>query len=389
MELVQCTKCLLDTTAPNITFDKEGKCNYCVYFETLEESVLKVPIDRKKEKLFSILDEIKKNSKSNEYDCIIGLSGGVDSSYLCYMAKQWNLRPLLVHFDNGWNTEHAVKNIENITKILNYDLITYVLNWEEFKDLQRSFFKSNVLDLEMPTDQLIGAALYEIAYKKKIKYILSGHNLETEAINPVGWTCKIKDDYENLKDIHQQFGSIKIKTLPKLSVYRKYIYEVVFGIQQIILLNYIPYNKAEVKQTIIDKIGWTDYGWKHFESIFTRFYQGYILPNKANIDKRKMHLSNLVMSHQITKAEAVKEMEKESYPMSMQLEDREYVMKKLDFDEEFMTGFLSDKPIAHENYKTNQQLKIRILMFLLKSVLYIPVRILRFVGVLAKPIQNN
>lgn len=369
MKLQQCTKCVLDTTVPNIVFDEKGICNYCHYYDRSIKPILQKPNAEKLEKLNFLLKEIKKEKKKNPYDCLIGVSGGVDSSYLCIKAKEWGLTPLLVHFDNGWNSEEAVNNIENLTKKMHFDLITYVMDWEEFKELQKAYINSSVLDLEVPTDNLINASLFSLAKKHKIRFILSGHNLETESINPIGWTCKIKDDYTNLTTINKLFGSQKLQKLPKLSIYRKYWLEKIFGIQMIALLDFIPYNKEKVKTELITTVGWKDYGWKHFESIFTRFYQGYILPNKG-IDKRKMHLSNLIMSNQLTKQEALAELNKEFYPTQIQKNDYEYVLKKLQYSDAEFEEFMKKPIVPHEKYKDNSSRDVKTKFFIFRLFVY-------------------
>jgi N-acetyl sugar amidotransferase len=323
---VQCSRCILDTNDDaDITFDINGVCNHCVSYLIQEAKLVKVGIEGETE-LQRLVDQIKKSGIGKPYDSIIGLSGGVDSTYLAYQAKKLGLRPLAVHFDNGWNSELAVSNIENIITKLGFDLHTFVIDWKEFKDLQLSFLKASVVDIEMLSDHAIVTKLYQLALKNKIKYILSGTNVVTEAVLPPSWIHD-KRDHIHIRAIQEQFGSIPIKTYPLFTSPLKW--KVIWnGIKSLSLLDLMPYNKKEVKKLISKELGWRDYGGKHYESVFTRFYQGYILPNKFKIDKRKAHLSNLICSGQITREEAVEEMKQPIYNEAVRNADYEFVIKK-------------------------------------------------------------
>lgn len=389
MENIQCSKCVLDTTVPDIIFDSDGVCNFCHYYEALADKTVNRPEKTKEDEFGRLIENIKRAGKNKSYDCILGVSGGVDSTYLSLYCKKIGLRPLVVHFDNGWNSELAVKNIENIVNKLGYDLHTYVMDWEEFKDLQLSYFRASVVDIEVPTDQLIFAALNKIAKQNNIKYILSGHNVVTESINPKGWVYKEKFDLVNLKNIHKKFGTLKLKKLPQFGIYERYIYEAIWGIQTVGILNYMPYIKSEIKKIIKEELDWRDYGGKHYESIFTRFYQGYILPEKFNIDKRKMHLSNLIMSGQINKSEALAELELPTYPLKEQLEDKEYVIKKWEISSDEFEAIMKMKPIPHEFYGTDKNYWYQKKYFLFRLFMYLPIRVLRTLGILHKPIRIN
>jgi len=352
----QCTKTVMDNIAdPHITFDENGVCNY--YYEYLEAEKNQVfKGEEGQKKLEVILNNIKKSGKGKKYDSILGVSGGVDSTYLAYLAKQWGLRPLLVHFDNGWNSELSVKNIENIVSKLNFDLETYVIDWEEFKDIQLAYFKANVIDIEAITDHAIYGTIYKLADKYNIKYILSGNNFVTESLLPKHWIFN-KGDHINIKDIHKKYGTKKLKTFPFFALKEKYFLQKLKGIQSVNLLNSLDYNKKNVKKTIIEKLEWIDYGGKHYESIFTRFYQGYILPHKFGVDKRKAHLSNLICSKQITREEALKELEKPIYPNEKLLqEDKEFVLKKLGFSEKEFQEYIDAPRREHTEFKTEQSL---------------------------------
>jgi len=345
-----CTRCVYDSQIEDISFDSNGVCSYCRKYDRLAEKYINIPASQKQKQLDTLVGKIKRLGRNKKYDCILGLSGGVDSSYLAWLAKDLGLRPLVVHFDNGWNSELAVKNIENIVNKLNYDLETFVFNWEEFKDLQRAYFKAGVVDIEVPTDYLIFAVLNKLAAKKGIKYILSGYNYATEFGMPKGWNLSNKFDNKNMQDIHKKFGKLKLKDFPTFGRYQIFYYEKLLGIETAPLLNYIEYVKKDVKAFISKELDWKDYGGKHYESIFTRFYQGYVLPKKFNIDKRKAHWSALICSKQATREEALADLKHEPYPVDMQKQDLEYVAKKLDFSLEEFNKILNEKPLPHEHY---------------------------------------
>ncbi|MGE0569250.1 MAG: N-acetyl sugar amidotransferase [Bacteroidia bacterium] len=346
----QCFRCVLDTTAPLISFDEKGVCNYCHNYDSIAAKTILRPPEVRKNELNVSLAEIKKRGKGKPYDCILGISGGVDSTYLAWLAKEFGLRPLLVHFDNGWNSELAVKNIENIVNVLGFDLHTHVINWEEFKDLQLAYLYASVVDTEVPTDQLIFASLHKIAWQKGIKSILNGNNVATEGIMPEGWNFSQKTDLVNLTTIHKKFGKRKLRNFPKLSLYHKYFYTNLSGIKSYKFLDLVDYNKDNAKKIIKDKLGWKDYGYKHYESVFTRFYQGYILPVKFNIDKRKAHLSSLICSGQITRQQALDELKQPPYPIEQQNEDRAFVIKKFELTEEEFDTIMKLPQVPHEHY---------------------------------------
>jgi N-acetyl sugar amidotransferase len=276
---------------------------------------------------------MKRAGRGKPYDCLIGVSGGVDSTYVAYLVKKMGLRPLAVHMDNGWDSELAVKNIEETLKRLGIDLHTEVLDWEEFKSLQVAFLKASTPDSEIPSDHAIWAVLGDMADRLKVKYIISGFNVRTETHLPRAWS-QGHFDWKYIRSVNQQFGRGRLKTFPHigfLTYYRRLLTQ-----RRVDILNYIDYNKAEAMKILEQELGWRYYGGKHYESIYTRFYQGYILPTKFGYDKRRSHLSSLVCSGEMTREAALKELDKPTYQPSMQEEDREYVVKKLGLtDEEF------------------------------------------------------
>jgi N-acetyl sugar amidotransferase len=352
MKQQMCVRCVLDTTAEDITFDNEGVCNYCRTYDQLARKTVERPKEVIREELNEIIRSIKKQGEGQEYDCLIGLSGGVDSTYVCYIAKQLGLRPLVVHFDNGWNSELAVKNIENVITKLQFPLHTYVVDWEEFKDLQLSYLKASVLDIEVPTDQLIYGSVYRIARQKNIHTILSGSNVVTEGVIPANWNFMDKTDLVNLKNIHKKYGTKKLRNFPKLGLYQRYYYTNFYGLRSIPILDYIHYNKKEAKETMKKELDWKDYGGKHYESIFTRFYQGYILVEKFGIDKRKMHFSSLICSGQMTREQALEKLKQPPYDKQLLAEDREYVLKKFGLTETEFEKIMKQKPVPHSVFGT-------------------------------------
>ncbi|MCW3077772.1 MAG: N-acetyl sugar amidotransferase [Bacteroidetes bacterium] len=346
----QCTRCVMDTTASGIEFDEKGVCNFCRSFEKLAEKTIWRPKEVRIKELNDAVTKIKKLGKNDKYDCLIGLSGGVDSSYICYWAKQVGLRPLVVHFDNGWNSELAIKNIENIISKTGFDYYAYVINWEDFKDLQLAYIKASVIDIEVPTDQLIYASLHKIARKYKIKSIINGNNISSEGILPETWYFPDKLDIVNLTEIHKRFGTRKLKNFPKLGLTQQFINARLYSMYSVPPLNLMDYDKNEAKKILTEEFGWRDYGGKHYESIFTRFYQGYILPKKFNVDKRKAHLSSLVASHTITREEAIEELKKPTYDPALQKEDYEYALKKFGISKEEFEKYMHEKPVEHKFY---------------------------------------
>lgn len=322
-----CTRCIMDTTDTDIIFDENGVCNHCRKYD-LKAKKKVFSGEEANRKLNEIVGRIREEGRNKEYDSIIGLSGGVDSSYLAYQAKLLGLRPLAVHFDNGWNSEMSVKNIENIVKKLGFDLYTYVIDWEEFRDLQVSFFKASVIDIELLTDNAIFASMYKIARERGIRYMLDGQNVVTEAVMPKSWV-HLKSDLKNIKAIQKRFGTKKIKSFPTIGPWRQLFYQFSGVLKPVYLLNYMPYNKAEAMTLLERELGWKYYGGKHYESVFTKFYQAYVLPRKFHVDKRRAHLSNLICSGQMTREEALALMTEELYPAEEQQRDKEYVLKKL------------------------------------------------------------
>jgi N-acetyl sugar amidotransferase len=361
-----CTKTVMDTLGdPDITFDENGVCNY--YHEFSRKLKIRVPeTEEAKKQLEKIVANIKKSGKGKDYDCIIGVSGGVDSTYTAWLVKQLGLRPLAVHLDNGWNSELAVKNIENILNKLGIDLYTEVMDWEMFKDLQLSFLKASTPDSEIPTDHAILAILYRLADKYGVKYIISGMNFRNEGMLPPSWARGYLD-WKYIKSVQKIFGTKKIKAFPHLTILNFLYFNLVKKIQSISFLNYIEFNKTEAKEIIKNELGWQDYGGKHHESIYTRFFQSYILPKKFNIDKRKAHLSCLIISTgEVTRNEALEILKEEPADPKLMEGDKEYLLKKFNISlQEFEK--IMDNPIKTIfDYPNNYKWEMRFRKALLK-----------------------
>lgn len=349
-EYTVCTRCIMDTTDQDITFDSEGVCNHCKSYS--QKVKFGKVTDNPKQKLEALVDQIKQSGKNRKYDCIVGISGGVDSSYVALLAKELGLRALLVHLDNGWNSEIAVKNIKNIAKHTGFDLYTHVIDWNEFRDIQLSLFKASVVDIEIATDHAIKAIVFKTAAKFGVKYLLNGGNVITEAIMPVSWR-HMKADKRNLLDIYRQFGTKKLKTYPTAGILKQQYYKMILNIKNITILNYFDFDKHEAIERLKSELSWQEYGGKHHESIFTRFYQAYILPKKFNIDKRRCHLSNLICANQIERDEALKIIEQPVYDPQLMKTDREFILKKLGFSEDEFKQYIESPGVSHFQYKSD------------------------------------
>ena len=324
-----CTRCVMDTSDPDITFDEHGVCNRChEYDQMAKKEVFSGPEGERR--LLEMVERIKHDGEGKKYDCLIGISGGVDSTFVAYKVKQYGLRPLAVHLDNGWDSELAVNNIHKALNILGIDLHTHVINWEEFKDLQVAFLKASTPDSEVPSDHAIVSLMYQIADRMDIPYVISGRNVRTETHVAPAWSMG-HFDWKYIESVHKLYGKVPLKTYPHRTVEDEAKYrqkQVWFDI-----LNYVDYVKKDAIKIMERELGWQYYGGKHYESIYTRFFQGYILPVKFGYDKRKGHLSSLICSGEVTREEALAELRQPTYAPALQEEDREYVIKKLGLTE--------------------------------------------------------
>ena len=348
-----CNRCILDSNDDHqITFDINGICSYCQKFDKDYIFILNKTDEEKNRELNNLIEIIKSEGKGKKYDCICGISGGLDSSFLAAKAKEFGLRTLLVHFDNGWNSELAVKNVEQICKYTGFDLHTYVVNWEEFKDLQKAYITSGVLDWEVPTDHALWAVILKKAKELNIKHILIGANYQTEGVLPSTMRYD-KADLKNIRDIHSKYGKLKkIRTFPVYKFWWHTYLKWVWGLKLDTLLYYMEYNKAQAKQYLIDVVGWRDYGGKHYESIFTRFYQGYVLNKKFGYDKRKAHLSSLICSGQISKKEAIEDLQNPMINSDVLQDDLQFFLKKMEFTADEFQQIMNQNPVPHLAFKS-------------------------------------
>jgi N-acetyl sugar amidotransferase len=344
-----CTKCLMDTShLPEISFNKDGFCSFCLSFDNYKTNHL-AKIDKEYEFNKSI-QLIKEEGKGKEYDCLLGLSGGVDSSYLALKLHELGLRVLLIQLDNGWNTEMSTNNIQLIAEKCKFDLITYVINWEEFMDIQKSFLYASVRNLEAPSDHAIFATIYNTAIKHNIKYVISGVNYQTEFTSSNSYGHSYSDLIQ-IKAIHKLFGTKKMKTFPTLPYWKRLYYDLfVSKVQYVTLLNFMDYNKEEAIQELVNKIGWKPYEGKHFESTITIFHQSYYLPTKFNLDKRKLHLSDLIRTENITRENAILEIQKPILEPSKLNEIIQYVSKKFEMTEKELIQIVEKPEIPYTAY---------------------------------------
>lgn len=344
-EVKVCKRCVMDTTVQDIWFDESGECKYCKIHDELDRTH---PLDSIDNQLDEIVGKIKKAGKGKKYDCIAGISGGRDSTYTLLVAKQLGLRPLAVHFDNGWNTEISVRNIKNACDILDIDLHTIVADWEEFKDLQVAFLKSSTPDADIPTDYAIYSVLYEMANKEGIKYILNGHSFRTEGTSPISWTYM---DPLYVNHVHKKLGKIKkFKSFPHMSLAKLQYFLLGKGIREFRLMEFIDYNQKKVDEILTKELKWEYYGGHHHENHFTKFFQSYYLPEKFNIDKRKTEYSALVRSGQMSRKEAINEIEASPYHYEQKTVD--YVINKLEISPEEWSKIMNRPVKSHKDYKT-------------------------------------
>ena len=314
----------MDTTDPGITFDAAGVCNHCHAYERQVAAHVKHGVAGR-DALAAAVERMKRDGAGNQYDCAIGISGGVDSTFVAYQVKQLGLRPIAVHLDNGWDSEIAATNIGSALRTLKIDLETLVIDWEEFKDLQLAFLRSGVPDCEIPSDHAIVASVHQVAKQHGLKHTIWGYNTRTETHLPREWS-QGHLDWRYIRSIHRRYGSGRIRTFPHLDFWGSLG---LFRVTAINLLDYIDYVKADAIEILQRDLGWRSYGGKHHENIYTRWYQGWFLPTRFGYDKRKTHLSSLICSGQITRDQALQQLQQPPYDVELQRNDTEYVIKKL------------------------------------------------------------
>lgn len=352
-----CTNCVMDTSDSRIVFDANGVCDHCNDFYKNVKPNWLVDENSKKD-LLKIINQIKESGKGKEFDCILGLSGGVDSSYMLHVAvKEFGLRPLVFHVDGGWNSELAVHNIQMLVDKLGLDLYTEVINWEEMKDFQLAFFKSGLPHLDIPQDHAFVATLYNFAYKYNIKYILNGGNISTECVrNPMEFMY-YGTDMIHLRDIISKFGSIKMETYPFSSVLRHKIFlRYIKGVKVIKSLNYMPYIKSDALELLEKEYGWKPYPQKHFESRFTKFYESYWLPERFGFDTRRIQFSSLILTGQMKREEALEILKKPAYNPETIEDEFNFIATKLGITPLVLKEYFNMPKKFYWNYKNQERL---------------------------------
>lgn len=345
-----CNRCVMDTTDPCISFDSNGVCSHCHEFETQTRTAW-FPNKEGKERLDQMIDQMRRRGRGKEYDCILGLSGGIDSSYMALKIKDWGLRPLVVHVDAGWNSELAVGNIEKIVTHCHYDLHTHVVDWEDMRDLQIAYLRAGISNQDVPQDHIFFSSLYHFAIDNNIQYILSGGNIATEGIMADSWHEGSAMDSINLKAIHRRFGERKLRSYKTISFAQYYLYyPLIKKMRTLRPLNFIPYDKKMAVDELREAIGWRDYGRKHGESLFTKVFQNDFLVRKYGFDKRKPHLSSLIASGQMTREEALAEIAKPLYDPEEREIDLDFFCKKLRITREEYEAFIDGPKSSYYDY---------------------------------------
>ena len=355
-----CRRCVMDTSAKDIVFDLDGNCNYCCeYLAHLDElDSQSNGSDATIDGLKGLVDAVKRGGKGKAYNCIVGVSGGVDSSWALVKAVELGLRPLAVHMDNGWNSNLAVSNISNLIEGLGVDLFTYVINWDEYRALMNAFFEADVIDIELLYDNALHEVCYSQARKYGVRYILSGSNFSTEGMRmPASWAWRNKWDGTNILNIAKR-SNARLKTFPLFTTIKWLVYTYIYRIRWIPFLNYFPYNKEQVLIALETDYGYSRYPYKHYENVFTRFYQGYLLPKKFGVDKRRVHLSSLIASSQLERTAAIQDLIGDPYPDPKDLvADLTFFLKKMAWDDDKLREYIDRPETSHDRYGTDLAMK--------------------------------
>lgn len=351
----------MDESAEDIKFNADGQCSYCSGFINLyATSILDPSLQGHNEQLLhNLVESIRRQGEGKQYDCIVGVSGGVDSSWVLVKAVQLGLRPLAVHMDNGWNSNAAVSNIGNLVNELSVDLFTYVVDWDEYRALMQAFFAADVVDVELLYDNALHEVCYSQAKKYRVRYLLSGSNVATEGFRlPPGWSAKNKWDGRNIQDIAMKKGKVKIRSFPLFTSWKWLKYTFLNSIRWVSILDFLPYEKEAVIQELERNYGYTRYPFKHYESVFTRFYQGYLLPKKFQVDKRIVHFSTLIASGQMTRDAALQDLKKLPYSSERDLEvDRKFFLKKMMWLDTDLEEYLRRPGRSHDEFATDPIIK--------------------------------
>lgn len=347
----QCSRCVMDTSDPAIAFDADGLCNHCRTFDQVTRTQW-FPNEEGARRWEAMAAQIRQAGQGREYDCILGLSGGIDSSYLALKVKDWKLRPLVVHVDAGWNSELAVANIEAVVKYCDFDLHTHVVDWEEMRDLHLAYLKAGIANQDVPQDHVFFASLYHFATRNRIRFILSGGNIATEGIFPTAWHGSAMDAV-NLRAIHKKYGERPLRTYSTIGFFDYFVwYPFVRKMRTARPLNFMPYDKQQAIAELEQKMGWRAYGRKHGESLFTKLFQNYYLPTKFGYDKRKPHLASLIVSGQMTRADALAKLQEPLYePNELEI-DIAYFCKKLRISRQQFDGFLTAPSHHYSDFPT-------------------------------------
>ncbi|MBU3658436.1 MAG: N-acetyl sugar amidotransferase [Flavobacteriales bacterium] len=350
-----CNRCVMDTSDEDIIFDEKGICNHCKDFE----EVLKIPrFDKKNaaENLKVMIAQIKERGKGRKYDCVMGISGGVDSCYAVYLAHSWGLRPLVMHMDNGWNSEIAVQNIKNLVNKLKIDYVSYVLDWNEFREIQLAFLKSSIVDLEMPTDLAIPATCFITASKNDVASIISGGNYSSEGILPLTWGYHVKKDIKLYKHIVRKYGKVRNKKVPYIGLWQEFYFKFIKRIKTFYPLNLVEYDKNKAREFLAEEFGWKDYGGKHHESKITGFWQGYVMPSKYNMDYRRATYASQIVNKQITREEALLMLKEKSFDLEKVEQDKSFIAKKFGISVEELNKILSEPPKTYKDFPNQKKI---------------------------------
>lgn len=351
-----CRRCVMDASVPRIRFDADGHCNYCNDFLARSRQILFPDPEHRKRELERLFGRVKKAGRGRRYDCIVGLSGGVDSAWALHEALELGLRPLAVHMDNGWNSELAQHNIEQLIKRLGVDLYTHVIDWREYRALMQAFFDADVVDVELLYDNAVAGVNFQQAARQRVKHILGGTNQATEGMKmPAGWNW-CKRDRRNILAIWRRFGAGgRVASYPAVGTAHELYYTCVRGVEWVSFLDYFEYDKARSLEVLAERYGYRPYPYKHYESVFTRFYQGYILPKKFGVDKRRIHLSSMVVSRQMTRDDALADLERSPYPSEEALQqDIAYFIKKMGWTAQQLEAYLARPAKPHAMYGTEK-----------------------------------
>jgi N-acetyl sugar amidotransferase len=359
--LLECTRCVMDAHAADIVFDVLGRCNYCTAMLAKLAAYQPASPEQLAARRTAFIEQVRRDGRGKRYDCIVGVSGGADSAFALYVAKQHGLRPLAVHMDNGWDSELAVNNIESLLRTLDIDLYTHVIEWREYRQLQQAFFDADVIDVELLYDNAMLAVNYAQAARYGVKYILSGSNTTTEGMRvPSNYNWN-KFDRRNIRAIARSAGA-RIRSMPTIGVWPYVWHRLVRGTRWVPFLDYVDYNKERCIATLVENVGFRPYPYKHYESIFTRFYQGYLLPVKFGVDKRRMHLSSLICSGQLAREQAKALLATSPYPDADDLQvDIEYFLKKMNWSERDLADYLARPERPHDAYASEARLYARLL----------------------------